>query len=91
MKRIRCSWQCPKCNHRSNAAHRPAIGDCFLIFSSSITSKLGKWFLCVQSRYVVKRIFQKENLVYDSKKMGSEGTVLMFPFKRNLPNEYMND
>ena len=64
MERIHKYWLCPRCDKRSNDAHKKAISDYLLCSGDTISNKECMRFLKIKSRSIATKILQSSNLTY---------------------------
>ncbi|WP_205600724.1 nuclease-related domain-containing protein [Gracilibacillus sp. YIM 98692] len=62
MNRVRLSWQCPYCEHRSRDAHIPALIELALLSNNLISNKLAREFLMVDSADAVNKMLVRAGL-----------------------------
>lgn len=67
MERIYKYWLCPRCDKRSNDAHKKAIADYLLCSGNTISNKECMHFLKIISRSIATKILQSSNLTYQKK------------------------
>ncbi|WP_144512424.1 nuclease-related domain-containing protein [Bacillus sp. FJAT-22090] len=63
MRKIKRTWECPKCGQKDIHAYKEALASYFLIYKNSITNKECRDFLKLNNRHEATRILSNENLI----------------------------
>lgn len=63
MKKIKHTWECPKCKRKDQTAYRGAISTYLLLYKDSITNKECRDFLKLNNRHEANRILTNSDLI----------------------------
>ena len=81
MKKIKRTWECPKCKGKDQNAYQGALATYFLLYKDSITNKECRDFLKLNNRHEANRILTNSDLI----KVGSTSSTFyrMKPFSQS--------